>query len=152
MADGTARCGRYTVNVEIQRGSIPLSVASFIDNLIVIPLYFKINEGYKMAGRFIVREFKNGVKHFWDTDKGSCIHWSKVKDLIPEKEFRKLFKQFSSVKQPKKKNTTESFPKISDVLNEVVDAYSDKISIEEIIGALELCKTQVLTHQKTKTN
>ena len=27
MADGTARCGRYTVNVENQRGSIPLSVA-----------------------------------------------------------------------------------------------------------------------------
>ena len=30
MADGTARCGRYTVNVENQRGSIPLSVASFL--------------------------------------------------------------------------------------------------------------------------
>ena len=29
MADGTAWCGRYTVNVEIQRGSIPLSVATF---------------------------------------------------------------------------------------------------------------------------
>lgn len=29
MADGTAWCGRYTVNVESQRGSIPLSVASY---------------------------------------------------------------------------------------------------------------------------
>jgi hypothetical protein len=101
-----------------------------------------------MAGRFIIREFKNGVKHFWDTEKGSCIHWSKVKDLIPQKEFNKLFNQFSST-QPKKKNTVESLPKISDVLNQVVEAYSDKISIEEIIGALELCKTQILTHHTT---
>ena len=41
MADGTARCGRYTVNVEIQRGSIPLSVASFIDDIILTPVYFE---------------------------------------------------------------------------------------------------------------
>ena len=151
MADGTARCGRYTVNVEIQRGSIPLSVASFIDNLILTPVYFKINEGYEMAGRFIVREFKNGVKHFWDTEAGTCIHWSKVKERIPEKEFDNLFKQFNS-KQPKKKNTIEPMPKISDILSEVVSVYSDKISIEEIIGALELCKTQVLTQHKEKHN
>ena len=42
-----------------------------------------------MAGRYIVRKFKNGVKHFWDTDTASCIHWSKVKELIPKKEFDK---------------------------------------------------------------
>lgn len=102
-----------------------------------------------MAGRYIVRKFKNGVKHFWDTDTGSCIHWTKVKERIPEKEFEKLFEQFNS-KQPKKQPVTEQLPKISDVLREVVEVYSDKISIEEIVGALEMCKNQVLTLSKPK--
>jgi hypothetical protein len=103
-----------------------------------------------MAGRYIVRQFKNGVKHIWDTEVGSCIHHSKVKERIPKKEFDKLYKEFMS-KQPKKENAVESLPKISEVLSEVVSVYSDKISIEEIIGALELCKTQTLTlHNTTK--
>ena len=101
-----------------------------------------------MAGRYIVRKFKNGVKHFWDTDKSECIHHSKVKELIPKKEFDILYEEFNR-KQPKKvntkkKNVTEQLPKLSDILSEVIDAYSDKISIEEMIGALEMCKTRTL--------
>ena len=106
-------------------------------------------EGYVMANRYIVRKFKNGVKHFWDTDAGSCIHWAKVKERIPEKEFDKLFEQFNS-KQPKKEKIDEPLPKLSDILSEVINVYSEKTSIEEIIGALELCKTHVLTLYKTK--
>jgi len=106
-------------------------------------------EGYVMPGRYIVRKFKNGVKHFWDTDTGSCIHWSKVKECIPKKEFDKLFEQFNS-KQPKKEDVTELLPKLSDILSEVINVYSEKISIEEIIGALELCKVHALTLNKTK--
>lgn len=102
-----------------------------------------------MAGRYIVRKFKNGVKHFWDTDTGGCIHWSKVKERIPKKEFDKLFEQFNN-KQPKKQDTTEPLPKLSDILSEVINAYSDKTSIEEIVGALELCKTYALTLHNTK--
>ena len=100
-----------------------------------------------MAGKYIVREFKNGVKHFWDTEAGSCIHWSKVKEQIPKKEFDKLFEQFDS---KTKKNTVKPLPKISDILSEVVDAYSKTTSVEEIVGALELCKTKVLTSYKPK--
>lgn len=100
-----------------------------------------------MAGRYIVREFKNGVKHFWDTENRECIHWSKVKELIPEKEFGTLFKQFNN-KQHKK--SVEPLPKLSDTLIEVISIYSEKISIEEIVGALELCKTHALTLHKTK--
>ena len=106
-------------------------------------------EGYVMAGRYIVRKFKNGVKHFWDTDIGSCIHWSKVQERIPKKEFDKLFEQFNN-KQSKKENVTDSLPKLSDILSEVIEVYSEKISIEEIVGALELCKTHALTLHKTK--
>ena len=102
-----------------------------------------------MAGRYIVRTFKNGVKHFWDTEIGSCIHYSKVQKLIPKKEFNKLYKEFNS-KQPKKENVTESLPKLSDILNEVINVYSEKISVEEIVGALEMCKTHTLTLYKTK--
>ncbi len=102
-----------------------------------------------MAGRYIVRKFKNGVKHFWDTEAGSCIHWSKVKELVPKKEFDKLFEQFNN-KQPKKEKVTEPLPKISDILNEVINLYSTKISIEEIVGALELCKTHALTMHKIR--
>jgi hypothetical protein len=102
-----------------------------------------------MAGRYIVRKFKNGVKHFWDTETGSCIHWSKVKELVPKKEFDKLFEQFNN-KQPKKENVTEPLPKISDILSEVINLYSTKISIEEIVGALELCKTHALTMHKIR--
>ena len=102
-----------------------------------------------MAGRYIVRKFKNGVKHFWDTNTSSCIHWSKVKECISKKEFDKLFEQFNS-KQPKKEDVTEPLPKISDILGEVINVYSDKISIEEIVGALELCKTHALTLHKAK--
>jgi hypothetical protein len=100
-----------------------------------------------MAGRYIVRKFKNGVKHFWDTDKKECIHWSKVKELIPEKEFDTLFKQFNN-KQHKK--PAEQLPKLSDILTEIISVYSDKTSIEEIIGALEMSKTHALTLHKTK--
>jgi len=106
-------------------------------------------EGYVMAGRYIVRKFKNGVKHFWDTDAGSCIHWTKVKERIPKKEFDKLFEQFNS-KQPKKENITEPLPKLSDILSEIINVYSEKISIEEIVGALELCKNHTLALHKTK--
>lgn len=102
-----------------------------------------------MASRYIVRKFKNGVKHFWDTDTGGCIHWSKVKERIPKKEFDKLFEQFNS-KQPKKEDVAEPLPKLSDILNEVINLYAEKTSIEEIVGALELCKTHVLTLHKTK--
>jgi len=102
-----------------------------------------------MAGRYIVRKFKNGVKHFWDTETSSCIHWSKVKELVPKKEFDKLFAQFNN-KQPKKENVTEPLPKLSDILGEVINLYSTKISIEEIVGALELCKTHALTLHKIK--
>jgi hypothetical protein len=102
-----------------------------------------------MAGRYIVRKFKNGVKHFWDTETGSCIHWSKVKELVPKKEFDKLFEQFNN-KQPKKENVTEPLPKISDILSEVINLYSTKISIEEIVGALEMCKTHALTMHKIR--
>jgi len=102
-----------------------------------------------MAGRYIVRKFKNGVKHFWDTDIGSCIHWSKVKERIPKKEFDKLFEQFNS-KQSKKENVTAPLPKLSDILSEVINLYSEKISIEEIVGTLELCKTHALTLHKSK--
>ena len=102
-----------------------------------------------MAGRYIVRKFKNGVKHFWDTEAGSCIHWSKVKELVPKKEFDKLFEQFNN-KQSKKEKVTEPLPKISDILNEVINLYSTKISIEEIVGALELCKTHALTMHKIR--
>ena len=102
-----------------------------------------------MAGRYIVRKFKNGVKHFWDTETGKCIHWSKVKEQVPQKEFDKLFEKFND-KQPKKENATEPLPKISDILSEVINVYSEKISIEEIVGALELCKTYALTVHKTK--
>ena len=106
-------------------------------------------EGHKMAGRYIVRKFKNGVKHFWDTDTGSCIHWSKVQERIPKNEFDKLFAQFNN-KQPKKRDVNEPLPKLSDILGEVITLYSDKISIEEIVGALELCKTHALALHKTK--
>jgi len=102
-----------------------------------------------MAGRYIVRKFKNGVKHFWDTDAGSCIHWTKVKERIPKKEFDKLFEQFNS-KQSKKENVTEPLPKLSDILSQVINLYSEKTSIEEIVGALELCKTHALTLHKAK--
>jgi len=102
-----------------------------------------------MVGRYIVRTFKNGVKHFWDTETGSCIHYAKVQDRIPKKEFNKLYKEFNS-KQSKKENVTESLPKLSEILSEVINVYSEKISIEEIIGALELCKTHALTLHKTK--
>jgi len=102
-----------------------------------------------MAGRYIVRTFKNGVKHFWDTEKLECIHYSKVQELIPKKEFAKLFEDFNC-KQPKKKKVTEPLPKLSDMLSEVIDLYSTKTSIEEIVGALELCKTHALTLHKTK--
>ena len=104
-----------------------------------------------MAGRYIVRKFKNGVKHFWDTDTGSCIHWSKVKELIPKKEFDKLFQQFNN-KQPKKEDVAEPLPKLSDMLREVINVYSEKTSIEEMVGALELCKTYTLTLHKSKIN
>lgn len=102
-----------------------------------------------MTGRYIVREFKNGVKHFWDTQTKSCIDWTKVKDLIPKKEFDKLKKEFDN-KQPKKNEVTAPLPKLSDILSEVIKLYSEKISIEEIVGALELCKTHALTVYKTK--
>ena len=102
-----------------------------------------------MSGRYIVRKFKNGVKHIWDTEAGSCIHHSKVKERIPKKEFDKLYKDFMS-KQPKKENVAEQLPKLSDILNEVVNVYSDKISIEEIIGALEMCKIQAQSLHKVK--
>jgi hypothetical protein len=104
-----------------------------------------------MTDKYIVREFKNGVKHFWDTDEGSCIHWTKVKDRIPKNEFDKLFEEFNG-KQPKKEDVTKSLPNLSDILTEVISAYSDKMSIEEIVGALELCKTDALTLRKTKIN
>jgi hypothetical protein len=102
-----------------------------------------------MAGRYIVRTYKNGVKHFYDTEKKQCIHWSKVEQLIPKKEFAKLFEEFNC-KQPKKKKVAEPLPKLSEILSEVIDVYSAKTSIEEIIGALELCKTHALTLHKTK--
>jgi len=102
-----------------------------------------------MAGRYIVRKFKNGVKHFWDTDTGSCIHYSKVKELIPKKEFDKLFEQFNN-KESKKENVIQPLPKLSEILNEIINVYSEKISTEEIVGALEMCKTQVLTLHRTK--
>lgn len=102
-----------------------------------------------MAGRYIVRKFKNGVKHIWDTEESTCIHHSKVKERIPKKEFDKLYKEFMT-KQSKKVDTTEQLPKISDILSEVINVYSDKVSIEEIVGALELSKTYALTMHKTK--
>jgi vacuolar-type H+-ATPase subunit I/STV1 len=102
-----------------------------------------------MSGRYIVRTFKNGVKHFWDTETGSCIHYSKVQERIPKKEFAKLYKEFNS-KQSKKENVTEPLPKLSDILIEVLSVYSDKTSIEEIIGSLEMCKTYALTVHQTK--
>ncbi len=102
-----------------------------------------------MTNRYIVRKFKNGVKHFWDTETGKCIHWSKVKEQIPKKEFDKLFEKFNS-KQPKKEDALEQLPRLSDILTEVVSVYSEKTSIEEIVGALELCKTYALTLHKTK--
>ena len=101
-----------------------------------------------MIGRYIVRTYKNGVKHFFDTDTGKCIHWSKVKDRIPKDEFDELFEQFND-KQPKKRNVAKSLPKISEILSEVIDVYSGKISIEEIIGALEMCKTRAIASEKT---
>ncbi len=129
-------------------GSIPTGDTKFIYNLIVIVLQF-IRKGDIMPGRYIVRKFKNGVKHFWDTEKRECIHHSKVKELIPKKEFDVLFKQFNS-KQPQKEVIAESLPKLSDILNEVIDLYSVKISLEEIVGALELAKTRALTLHKQK--
>jgi len=102
-----------------------------------------------MSGRYIVRTFKNGVKHFWDTETGSCIHYTKVQERIPKKEFAKLYKEFNS-KQSKKEDVTEPLPKLSDILNEVVTVYSDKTSIEEIVGALEMCKIHVQTLHKIK--
>ena len=102
-----------------------------------------------MAGRYIVRTFKNGVKHFWDTEKLECIHHSKVEQLIPKKEFARLFEEFNC-KQPKKKKVNEPLPKLSDILSEIIDVYSAKTSIEEIVGALELSKTHALTLHKTK--
>ena len=98
-------------------------------------------KGCEMAGRYIVREFRNGVKHVWDTQNRSCIHWSKVKDRIPKKEFDKLYEEL---------NSKPALPKISDILSEVVDAYSNTTSVEEIVGALELCKTKVLSSHKPK--
>jgi hypothetical protein len=102
-----------------------------------------------MTGRYIVRKFRNGVKHMWDTEAGSCIHHSKVKERIPKKEFDKLYKEFMS-KQSKKEDITAPLPKLSDILSEVISVYSDNTSIEEIVGALEMCKTRVQTLHKTK--
>jgi vacuolar-type H+-ATPase subunit I/STV1 len=106
-------------------------------------------KGYVMGGRYIVRTYKNGVKHFFNTDTGRCIHWSKVKERIPKEEFDELFEQFND-KQSKKKNVAEPLPKLSDMLSDVINVYSEKISIEEIVGALELCKIHALTLNKTK--
>jgi hypothetical protein len=100
-----------------------------------------------MKGRYIVRTFKNGVKHFWDTEKHECIHYSKVQELVPEKEFDILFKEFNN-KQHKK--TAEPLPKLSDILSEIVGVYSEKTSIEEIVGALEMAKTRALSLDKVK--
>lgn len=102
-----------------------------------------------MAGRYIVRKFKNGVKHIWDTEERTCIHYSKVKERIPKKEFDKLYKEFIS-KQPKKEIVTDQLPKLSDILSEVINVYSTKTSIEEIVGALELAKTYALSSHETK--
>ncbi len=102
-----------------------------------------------MAGRYVVRTFKNKVKHFWDTETGSCIHHSKVKERIPKKEFDRLFEEFNN-KQPKKNDVSEPLPKLSDILNEIITVYSNKTSIEEIVGALEMCKIHVQTLHKIK--
>ena len=85
------------------------------------------------------------MKHFWDTEIGSCIHWSKVKELVPQKEFDKLFQQFKS-KSKKKQNNTLPMPKLIDTLTQLIDVYSGQIPTEEIIGAFEVCKTQVLNN------
>jgi len=107
-------------------------------------------EGCVMAGRrYIVRTFKNGVNHIWDTATEKCIHWEKVQERIPKEEFDELYKKFMT-KQTKKEKVAESMPKLSEILNEVVTVYSEKISIEEIVGALEMCKTHALTLHKTK--
>ena len=86
---------------------------------------------------------------FWGTEIGSCIHFSKVKERIPKKEFDKLYKEFNN-KQTKKEKVNEPLPKLSDILSEVIDVYSKKTSVEEIIGALEMCKNRTLSLHKTK--
>ena len=107
-------------------------------------------EGYVMAGRYIVKKFKNGVKHMWDTETGKCIHWDKVKERIPKEEFDELFEDFNR-KQPKKsKKGVQPFPKISEILSDVIGVYADKISIEEIVGALEIAKNHAMSLHEEK--
>jgi hypothetical protein len=73
----------------------------------------------------------------------------KFKNLYLKKNLQKLFEDFNC-KQPKKKKVAEPLPKLSEILSEVIAVYSTKTSIEEIVGALELCKTHALTLHKTK--
>jgi hypothetical protein len=97
-----------------------------------------------MTGRYEVKVFKNGVKHFWDNDVNRCIHWSKVKDRISAPEFDKLFEQFGAKLPKQTEESLLNLPPISEILGDVIRVYSEHISVEEIVGALELSKAQVI--------